>query len=139
MKENEFNNSSFLGVANLDSGCGVYAPDAESYQLFAPLFNPIIEDYHNGFKPTDKQPKVDLGDGKTSQLKDLDPEGELEKIDKIPPCLCHEFRLTTFANNSKSRKKSFEVKKATKEWDLLDIQQEDKDGFSQSINFDPID
>ena len=64
------------GVANLDSGCGVYAPDAESYQLFAPLFNPIIEDYHNGFKPTDKQPKVDLGDGKTSQLKDLDPEGK---------------------------------------------------------------
>ena len=31
------------GVANLDSGVGVYAPDAESYTLFKPLFDPIIQ------------------------------------------------------------------------------------------------
>lgn len=31
------------GVENLDSGVGVYAPDAEAYKLFAPLFDPIIE------------------------------------------------------------------------------------------------
>ncbi|GAB6023585.1 hypothetical protein CHUAL_008356 [Chamberlinius hualienensis] len=61
------------GVANLDSGVGIYAPDAESYTLFAPLFNPIIEDYHGGFKSTDKHPAKDWGDVDT--FGDLDPEG----------------------------------------------------------------
>jgi protein-arginine kinase len=64
------------GVANLDSGVGVYAPDAESYTLFKDLFDPIIEEYHNGFKPSDQQPATDLGDGKINQLPDLDPEGK---------------------------------------------------------------
>ncbi|RNF13379.1 putative arginine kinase [Trypanosoma conorhini] len=60
------------GVANLDSGVGVYAPDAESYTVFAPLFDPIIEDYHKGFKPTDKQPPKDFGD--LSTFVDVDPD-----------------------------------------------------------------
>jgi len=60
----------------LDSGVGVYAPDAEAYTMFKPLFDPIIQDYHNGFKPTDKQPATDLGEGKTHLLPDLDPEGK---------------------------------------------------------------
>ncbi|CAK5024149.1 unnamed protein product [Meloidogyne enterolobii] len=64
------------GVANLDSGVGVYAPDAESYTLFKPLFDPIIQDYHNGFGPDQKQPQTDLGEGKTQLLPDLDPEGK---------------------------------------------------------------
>jgi len=63
------------GVANLDSGVGVYAPDAEAYTLFKPLFDPIIEDYH-GFGPSQKQPQTDLGEGKTHLLPDLDPEGK---------------------------------------------------------------
>jgi protein-arginine kinase len=62
------------GVANLDSGVGVYAPDAEAYTLYKELFNPLIEDYHNGFGPNAKQPPTDLGEGKTDQLVDLDPE-----------------------------------------------------------------
>ncbi|NEW60569.1 arginine kinase [Sulfurovum sp. bin170] len=41
------------GIENIDSGIGVYAGDEESYTLFAPLFDPIIEEYH-GFTPTDK-------------------------------------------------------------------------------------
>ena len=40
------------GIENIDSGIGVYAGDEESYTLFAPLFNPIIEEYH-GFTSTD--------------------------------------------------------------------------------------
>jgi hypothetical protein len=64
------------GVANLDSGVGVYAPDAESYTLFKPLFDPLIEDYHKGFGPNAKQPETDLGEGKTHLLPDLDPEGK---------------------------------------------------------------
>ncbi|EFO82749.1 hypothetical protein GCK72_024733 [Caenorhabditis remanei] len=64
------------GVANLDSGVGVYAPDAEAYTLFKPLFDPLIQDYHNGFAPNAKQPCTDLGEGKTAGLVDLDPEGK---------------------------------------------------------------
>ena len=30
------------GVENLDSGIGLYAPDAEAYTTFAPLFDPVI-------------------------------------------------------------------------------------------------
>ncbi len=41
------------GVENIDSGIGVYAGDEESYRLFAPLFDPIIQEYH-GFSPSDK-------------------------------------------------------------------------------------
>lgn len=40
------------GMDNVDSGIGVYAGDAESYDTFSALFDPIIEDYH-GFKTTD--------------------------------------------------------------------------------------
>ena len=62
------------GVENLDSGCGVYAPDAESYTTFADLFNPVIEDYHAGFKPTDKHPACDFGD--VNQLVNVDPDNQ---------------------------------------------------------------
>lgn len=61
------------GVENLDSGVGVYAPDAEAYTLFAPLFDPIIEDYHVGFSQTDKHPAKDFGD--VNSLVNVDPEG----------------------------------------------------------------
>ena len=33
---------------------GVIAGDEESYNLFADLFDPIIEDRHNGFKKTNR-------------------------------------------------------------------------------------
>lgn len=33
-------------IDNLDSGIGIYAGDAESYQTFAAVMMPIIEDYH---------------------------------------------------------------------------------------------
>nr|CAD2182252.1 unnamed protein product [Meloidogyne enterolobii] len=64
------------GVANLDSGVGVYAPDAESYTKFAALFDPIIDDYHGGFGPNAKHPATYFGEDKISELKDLDPEGK---------------------------------------------------------------
>ena len=34
------------GLDNPDSSIGVYAGDPESYTLLAPLFDPIIKDYH---------------------------------------------------------------------------------------------
>ncbi|PAA48667.1 hypothetical protein BOX15_Mlig028863g1 [Macrostomum lignano] len=62
------------GVENLDSGVGVYAPDAEAYSVFADLFDPIIEEYHGGFKRTDRHPPCTLGDA--SEFGDVDPEGK---------------------------------------------------------------
>lgn len=62
------------GLENHDSGVGIYAPDAESYSVFADLFDPIIEDYHAGFKKTDKHPPKNWGDVET--LSDVDPTNE---------------------------------------------------------------
>ncbi|XP_045463373.1 arginine kinase-like isoform X2 [Harmonia axyridis] len=62
------------GLVNHDSGVGIYAPDPEAYVVFASLFNSIIQDYHGGFGPEDKHPKLDWGD--ISNLEDLDPNGE---------------------------------------------------------------
>ncbi|XP_049540555.1 arginine kinase isoform X1 [Anopheles darlingi] len=62
------------GFENHDSGVGIYAPDAESYSLFSDLFDPIIEDYHKGFKKTDKHPQRDFGD--VNAFGNVDPTGE---------------------------------------------------------------
>lgn len=62
------------GVENLDSGIGVYAPDADSYSVFSDLFDPIIEDYHGGFKKDDTHPKSDFGD--LTSFVNVDPEGD---------------------------------------------------------------
>lgn len=44
------------GMKNPDSSIGAYAGDVESYHLFAPFFDKIIESYHH-FKPTDMHKK----------------------------------------------------------------------------------
>lgn len=48
------------GVANLDSGVGLYAPDAEAYTLFRDLFEPVIEEYH-GLAPGEVHPGINMG------------------------------------------------------------------------------
>lgn len=35
------------GVRNPDSSIGIYAGDAESYEVFSPIFDPIIDEYHH--------------------------------------------------------------------------------------------
>ncbi|XP_055847023.1 arginine kinase 1 isoform X1 [Episyrphus balteatus] len=62
------------GLENHDSGVGIYAPDAEAYSVFSELFDPIIEDYHGGFKKTDKHPARDFGD--VSTFTNVDPNNE---------------------------------------------------------------
>lgn len=61
------------GFENHDSGVGIYAPDAEAYSLFAELFDPIIEDYHKGFKKTDVHPACEFGD--VNSFGNVDPDG----------------------------------------------------------------
>ena len=69
------------GLKNLDSSNGVYAGDEESYTLFGPLLNPIIEEYHSPYK---------LADGHTPDMNpekmdapDLDPEGRFIRSTRI--------------------------------------------------------
>lgn len=61
------------GMENPDSSVGVYAGDEESYSLFAPLFDQIIEEYHGyekrGFHKTDF-------DFSNLIMSDLDPQGK---------------------------------------------------------------
>ena len=47
-----FKDAIFSGCKNIDSGIGVYAGSHDSYKVFAPLFDQIIEKYH-GHKKTD--------------------------------------------------------------------------------------
>merc|ERR1719430_2475593 len=62
------------GVANLDSGVGIYAPDAEAYSTFSALFDPVIDTYHKGFTANDKHPPCNFGD--VDSIKNVDPEGK---------------------------------------------------------------
>lgn len=62
------------GVENLDSGIGIYAPDAESYTVFAALFDPVIEEYHGGFGAEANHPPLTFGDA--GKFGDLDAEGK---------------------------------------------------------------
>lgn len=62
------------GLANPDSGIGLYAPDAESYTLFADLFDPVIDQYHGGFGPSERHPGIDFGSA--DSLGDLNEWGD---------------------------------------------------------------
>ncbi|KAK2588780.1 hypothetical protein KPH14_001659 [Odynerus spinipes] len=61
------------GFANPDSSIGLYAPDPESYDVFAELFDPVIEEYHHGFAKDAVHPDVDWGN--IDDLGNVDPEG----------------------------------------------------------------
>jgi creatine kinase/arginine kinase len=61
------------GVQNIDSGIGVYAGDKESYTVFAPLFDPIIEEYHGFTKDDSHKSNLNPND---LNAPNPDPEGE---------------------------------------------------------------
>ncbi|SEA74273.1 creatine kinase [Desulfuromusa kysingii] len=61
------------GVINQDSQIGVYAGDAESYDLFSPLLDLVIEDYH-GFSKDDRH-RSDFDLSRLS-ISNPDPDGE---------------------------------------------------------------
>jgi len=63
------------GCENLDSGVGLYACDPEAYETFAPIFDPVIKDYHKVDKL--EHPAADYGsDADIDAMGDLDPSGE---------------------------------------------------------------
>ena len=94
------------GVKNIDSGIGVYAGDEETYEIFAALFDPIIEEYH-GFSKEDKH-KSNL-DPDDLNAPNPDPEGKYiistrirvgRNIDSMPlgPAISKEQRNTVEAS-----------------------------------------
>ena len=58
------------GIENSDSDIGVYAGDEESYELFAPLFNKIIEDYHGFSSASSHRSNLDTNNLKIKALDD---------------------------------------------------------------------
>ncbi|KAG5897003.1 hypothetical protein JTB14_010755 [Gonioctena quinquepunctata] len=69
------------GFENPDSGVGIYAADPEAYVLFEDIFNPVIEDYHEGFRKSSKHPPTDWGSIKS--IGNLDPNGEYIKSTRV--------------------------------------------------------
>lgn len=68
-----FENTIQSSVDQQDSGVGLYAGDEECYEVFAPLFDKVIETYHGGYKSTDKH----VSDMDASKLVgNSDPEGK---------------------------------------------------------------
>ncbi len=61
------------GIVNPDSSIGVYAGDKESYEVFSPLFDAVIKEYH-GFDHEDMhQSNLDIS---ALQATDLDPNNQ---------------------------------------------------------------
>lgn len=61
------------GVEHPDSSIGVYAGDEESYEIFAPLLDPIIREYHR-FDPALRKHRSDL-EPEHIDAPDPDPHG----------------------------------------------------------------
>ncbi len=68
------------GIVNPDSSIGVYAGDEESYTLFAPLFDPIIEAYHGFAK--EQNHRSDLNPDHLN-APNPDPEGAFIRSTRI--------------------------------------------------------
>lgn len=95
------------GVDNPDSHVGIHACDAESYTVFAAIFDPIIKEYHK-IPPSlsISHPGCDFGeDSELAKLKALDPAGKYIISTRIrvgrsharfeyPPVMSIEDRLT---------------------------------------------
>lgn len=57
------------GVSNVDSSIGIYAGDAESYEVFSEIFDPVIKEYH-GLVTGEEH----VSDFSPVELPDPDPE-----------------------------------------------------------------
>uniref|UniRef100_A0A7N6AVB5 creatine kinase n=1 Tax=Anabas testudineus TaxID=64144 RepID=A0A7N6AVB5_ANATE len=65
---------------------GCVAGDEETYEVFKDLMDPVIEDRHGGYKPTDKH-KTDLNSDNL-QVNDNKPTQILIKVGKFNPEVC---------------------------------------------------
>ncbi|KAI3420986.1 hypothetical protein GPALN_014613 [Globodera pallida] len=73
-------------IEAFDNEGGANAPDAESYTVFKPFFDIVINDHHRDFDPQRKHPATDFGDGRTHLLTDLDPDRKFVMSTRIRCC-----------------------------------------------------
>jgi len=66
------------GLKNPDSEIGIYAGDAQSYETFSMIFDPVISEYHGC--PENLKQKSDIT---ALDLPDLDPEGKYIQSTRI--------------------------------------------------------
>lgn len=62
------------GMKYHNSSCGVYAADAESYDIYNKLFDPVIRDYHGQLENEKEQLQPDTEFGNLDEIENLDPE-----------------------------------------------------------------
>lgn len=70
------------GLKHPQSSVGIYAADHDAYDVFADLFNPIINAYHN-FPADQSHPSGDGWAGDDAAFVDLDPEHQYIKSTRI--------------------------------------------------------
>jgi len=66
------------GIRNIDSSIGIYAGDSMSYDTFAPVFDPVIREYHDF--PKGEKHKSDI---KEIELANIDPEKKYIRSTRI--------------------------------------------------------
>lgn len=62
------------GTTHHDSSCGVYAADADSYDVFTKLFDPVIRDYHGQLENESDLLQKETDWGNVDEIENLDPE-----------------------------------------------------------------
>lgn len=82
------------GVVNSDSAIGIYAGDAESYDVFKEIFDPVIKEYH-GFSQGDKH----ISDFSPVELINLDPKKKYILSTRVR--VARNVAQCTFANHIK--------------------------------------
>ncbi len=71
------------GLKNWDSAIGIYAGDAQSYDTFSSIFEPIISQYHSNSGHKDHHRNIHSKDIQTIDLENPDPENEFIKSTRI--------------------------------------------------------
>ena len=93
--------------------CGIVAGDEESYTLFAPLFDPIIEARHGGYKADTRHPSLNMEDGISNR--EMDPEGRYVLTTRIRTARSLSgFRLPACLTFDERREVERQIVKATR-------------------------
>lgn len=71
------------GLEHHEANIGIYAADAESYTVFADLFDPVVQDLHSGFDLSAAHPTPAPAWGDPEPLGDLDASGKYVKTMRL--------------------------------------------------------
>lgn len=69
------------GLINVDSSIGIYAGDADSYQVLSAIIDPVIIDYHG--VSSERKPQAQLEDLRQVSLANLDPTSKYIRSTRV--------------------------------------------------------